>query len=171
MKKRLLLLWFISSLLSAQTIYKIVKPDGTVLYTDTPQEGADPVVLDSNTQNVTDHQPNSPKKPLQPQQVKKQNVTYEVAITSPEPEATVRNNLGTVTIRAAASPHYKGRYQLTFDGQANWTNNSGIFKLSDIERGAHIYHVALIDNKGKTLASSAQQTLYLHHASVLINAN
>lgn len=170
MKKRLLLLWFVSSLLSAQTIYKIIKPDGTVLYTDTPQEGAEPVTLNSNTQNVADHQPT--KKPPQTQQSKKQKAAYEVSITSPKPEATVRNNLGTVTITAAVSPStYKGRYQLTFDGQANWTNNSGIFKLSDIQRGAHIYHVALIDNKGKTLASSPQQTLYLHHASVLINKN
>ncbi|MEG3766195.1 DUF4124 domain-containing protein [Alteromonas sp. 14N.309.X.WAT.G.H12] len=169
MKKRLLLLWFVSSLLSAQTIYKIVKPDGTVLYTDTPQEGAEPVVLDSNTQNVA--APTPTQKPLQSQQTKKQKVIYEVSITSPEPEATVRNNLGTVIIKATASPTYKGRYQLTFDDQTNWTNSSGIFKLSDIDRGAHSYRVDLIDNKGKTLASSPQQTLYLHHASVLINAN
>ncbi|MBU2979513.1 DUF4124 domain-containing protein [Alteromonas sp. C1M14] len=168
MKTQLLVVWFFSSLLSAQTVYKIVKPDGTILYTDTPQSGAEPMELDDYTKNVADPQP--VPKPQIPQQ-EKPTIRYQVSIVSPKPEATLRDNLGNVTITASSSPTFKGQYRLTFDNQANWRNSSGTFKLTGVNRGAHTYHVDLIDNKGKSLASSPQQTLYLHQASVLINSN
>ena len=64
-----------------------------------------------------------------------------------------------------------GRFQLWFDGSIAETNATGMFHLSGINRGAHDYYIEWIDNKGKTLASTEKQTLYLHQASALINNN
>jgi hypothetical protein len=40
-----------------------------------------------------------------------------------------------------------------------------------VDRGAHTIKVNFLDNSGKILASSKQQTFYLQKASALINAN
>ena len=152
----------------SQTIYKVVKEDGTVLYTDVPQDGAETLEFEANTKNVAD----SPDiKATQKTQSRDTQPDYKVSITSPEPEATIRNNNGQFSITAATTPAFRGRYRLTFDGQPTRINSSGKFNLTGIDRGAHTYHIDIIDNKGKTLASSPQQTLYLHQASVFINNN
>ncbi len=168
MKYFVMLLLLAAQTVSAQTIYKIVKADGTVLYTDVPQEGAQAVELAGNTDNVANSLP-VPDVKAPPQEKPKPD--YQVSITSPEPEASIRDNQGNFSISASVTPAYKGRYRLTFDGQALRMNNSGQFRLTGINRGAHTYHIDIIDNTGKTLASSPQQTLYLHQASVLINNN
>lgn len=168
MKYFLLLLLIMTPSLFAQTVYKVVKADGTVLYTDVPQDGAEAVQLADNTDNVTDSLP-IPKVKARDQE--KPTPNYQVTITSPKPEATIRSNPGNFAITASASQAFKGRYKLTFDGQPLRMNSSGQFRLTGINRGAHTYHIDILDNTGKTLASSPEQTLYLHQASVLINNN
>ena len=168
MKWLLLLSVFLASTVTAQTIYKVVQADGTILYTDTPQEGASQVELLGNTSNVADSLP-TPK--IKPQTTEKPSPRYKVTITSPEPEATIRNNQGNVTITASTTPSFRGRYRLTFDGQSTRINSAGNFTLTGLNRGTHTYHIDILDNKGKTLASSPSQTLYLHQASALINTN
>ena len=168
MKLLIVFLGIFAGVASAQTIYKVTKADGTVLYTDAPQEGAEAVELSSNTQNVADSLPVPAIPAITPDKPK---INYQVSITSPSPDATLRNNNGNINISASAQPDFKGRYRLTFDGQSNWINSSGQFSLKEVPRGAHNYHVDIIDNKGKPLASTPQQTLFLHQASALINRN
>ena len=147
-------------------VYKITNDDGTVIYTDTPSAQSEEVTFNGITDNVT---PSIPASPATPPVASSPAIRYTVSIVSPQPEATVRNNNGKVTIKAQAAPKPTGRFQLIFDGEPIQRNSAGIFALSGINRGAHPFSVALIDNKGKTLASSQQQTLYLHQASALIN--
>jgi len=147
-------------------IYQVKQKDGSILYTDSPSATASPVEFSTSTQNLVAGIPVPP----QPKIVPKTDVTYQVTITHPEPDATIRNNLGEITIRANQPSSPKApRYRLIFDDKPIQSNTTGIFTLSDINRGAHIYKIELIDNKGKTLASTEQQTLFLHKASVLIN--
>jgi hypothetical protein len=153
----------------AGTIYKVEREDGSIVYTDMPSQNAQPLQFDEKTQNQVTAIPTP--KPTTPTRDKiKPN--YRVTIASPAPEATIRNNTGNITIRATQpnSPR-ASRYRLVFDGQAIETNNSGIFQLKGVDRGAHQFKVELTDNKGKTLASSDEQTLFLHQASVFINRN
>ena len=152
-------------------VYKVVQEDGTVLYTDDPVAGSEPLEFDDATQNVSTAL--SPTPPTsQNTNDNKQQPDYQVSISSPGPEATIRDNNGNLTIRAQKTPpNAPVRYQLVFDGEARKTNTSGVFALTGVNRGAHHYQVNLVDNKGKTLASTQSQTLYLHQASVLINNN
>ena len=154
---------------SAPQIYKVVNEDGSVTYTDTPPPNADIVELDVKTRNVV-----SAMKVPKPQKSKitKKKPDYSVSITSPAPEATIRNNAGDFVIKAAQNSASKAPlYRLVFDVAPIQRNSSGIFKLEGINRGAHDYKVELTNNTGKTLASSPIQTLYLHQASVFINNN
>lgn len=153
---------------SSQQIYKVVDNEGNITFTDKPSAKAKPVELRGRTQNVA-----SGSKPTfvpSPSKVNKRNKNdFKVAIQAPEPEATIRNNAGDFTITAVQQgKSTASTYRLIFDGAAFASNNSGVFKLQGIDRGAHTYKVELTDNRGKTLASSPQQTLYLHKASVLI---
>lgn len=152
---------------SSTTIYKVVGEDGSVTYTDKPQKNAEPLAFDGKTQNVVTAAKVPPPPPLKLDSPKPK---YRVVIKSPAPEATIRNNLGEITISATQTGAPKAPiYRLIFDDAPIASNNSGVFKLSGIHRGAHTYKVELTNNTGKTLASSPVQTLYLHQASALIN--
>ena len=152
---------------SPMTIYKVVGKDGSVTYTDKPQQNAEPLAFDVKTQNVVTAAKVTPPPPAKPAAPKP---NYRVVIKSPAPEATIRNNLGEFTISAAQPGAPKAPiYRLIFDDAPLASNSSGVFKLSGIHRGAHTYKVELTNNTGKTLASSPVQTLYLHQASALIN--
>lgn len=152
---------------SPTTIYKVVGKDGSVTYTDKPQQNAEPLAFDVKTQNVVTAAKVTPPPPAKPAAPKP---NYRVVIKSPAPEATIRNNLGEFTISAAQPGAPKAPiYRLIFDDAPLASNSSGVFKLSGIHRGAHTYKVELTNNTGKTLASSPLQTLYLHQASALIN--
>ncbi|MBQ4830709.1 DUF4124 domain-containing protein [Alteromonas sp. MMG017] len=151
-------------------VYKVKQADGTILYTDSPSPKSDTVEFDAKTQNVVSS-PSAPK-PTLAQTTKSKTKTYNVVIASPAPNATLRNNAGNFTIRANQPTSVKApRYQLIFDGALLQSNTTGVFTLNGINRGEHQYKVELTDNKGKTLASSALQTLFLHQASALINSN
>lgn len=152
---------------STTTIYKVVGEDGSITFTDKPQKNAEPLAFDDKTQNVVTAAKVAPPPPLNPDAPKP---NYRVVIKSPAPEATIRNNLGELTISAAQTGAPKAPiYRLIFDNAPFASNNSGVFKLSGIHRGAHTFKVELTNNTGKTLASSPEQTLYLHQASALIN--
>ncbi len=152
---------------SPMTIYKVVGKDGSVTYTDKPQQNAEPLAFDVKTQNVVTAAKVTPPPPAKPAAPKP---NYRVVIKSPAPEATIRNNLGDFTISAAQPGAPKAPiYRLIFDDAPLASNSSGVFKLTGIHRGAHTYKVELTNNTGKTLASSPLQTLYLHQASALIN--
>jgi hypothetical protein len=97
-------------------------------------------------------------------------VQYLVSILSPAAEQTLRDNSGAVTISASVLPKKAGKFQLIFDGQVLKTQSKNQFQLETVNRGAHTIKVNFLDNSGKILASSKQQTFYLQKASALINA-
>ncbi|PKG96878.1 DUF4124 domain-containing protein [Paraglaciecola sp. MB-3u-78] len=159
---------------SAQVVYKTVKVDGSVVYSDVPSDGAEPINLSSintvvvpalnNAASQTTRRLN-PIKKLIPE------VQYLVFIRSPAAEQTLRDNSGAVTINAEVVPKKAGKFQLVFDNQIVKTQSKSEFLLENVNRGAHTIQIDFLDNSGKILASSKQQTFYLQKASALINAN
>jgi len=159
---------------SAKVVYKTIKADGSAVYSDVSSDGAVPVKLSSmntvvvpalnNAASQTVNQ-NNPAKKLRPE------VQYLVFIRSPEAEQTLRDNSGAITIKAEVTPRISGKFQLVFDNQIVKTQPKNQFHLESVNRGAHIIQVHFLDNSGKILASSKQQTFYLQKASALINVN
>jgi len=152
----------------ATTIYKTVKADGSISYSDVAGPGAVPVEL-SSTAAVIPALANGAPNP--PTTQKKAPVNYTNTFHSPLAEETIRSNLGEVFVHFEISPDYLGKFQLTLDNQVVKTNGKNQLTLNDVQRGQHVLQVNLIDNSGKILASSDPQTFYLHKASALINAN
>ncbi|WP_395345256.1 DUF4124 domain-containing protein [Ningiella sp. W23] len=151
--------------LANDKIYKIVNADGSITFSDKPANGATEVELSGNTANVQALVAVPQASTSAPQN--EPAIKYQLLITSPEPEATIRDNSGNVSISAKITPSANGTYRLTFAG-TEYRSTSGVFSLTDINRGEHKYKVSFIDNSGKLIASSEQRTLYLHQASILI---
>ena len=158
---------------SAQVVYKTVKADGSEVYSDINSVGSEPVNLSSmNTIVVPALHKTSSQTTSQERRIKKSipEVQYLVSILSPAAEQTLRDNSGAVTISASVLPKKAGKFQLIFDGQVLKTQSKNQFQLETVNRGAHTIKVNFLDNSGKILASSKQQTFYLQKASALINA-
>ena len=159
---------------SAHVVYKTIMADGTVVYSDIRSEGAVSVnLLSINTVVATALNNTASQLVNRNNAVTKRRpeVPYLVSIRYPEAEQTLRDNAGMVNIRADVSPKKAGRFQFVFDDQVIKTQSKGLFQLENVNRGAHIIQVNFLDNSGKILASSKQQTFYLHKASALINTN
>ncbi|GGF73367.1 DUF4124 domain-containing protein [Alteromonas lipolytica] len=152
----------------AQEIYKVVNKDGSITYTDKPVPEAQPVELGPDNR-ITVPPPKPTLPPVQTSTEKKAPDPV-IEVIAPQPEATVRNNSGNMTIAANVTHADKqGKYQLFINNQLIMEQSKPLFYVNGINRGAHTFYIAHTDNKGKTLASSSPQTFYLHQASRLIN--
>lgn len=156
----------------AETIYKVVQQDGTVLYTDQPVPGA--IAIDLSSVN-TSTMPRLATVPPDKRTSKDDNDSgpqYVVKVVSPTPEATIRDNTGQIAITATVSPNVpNGEFNLFLDNSKIASQNFGSFILDGINRGAHTFFISVTDNTGKTLASSEPQTFYMHQVSILTRPN
>lgn len=169
----LLLILLIVSAAAYATIYKRTLEDGTVIYTDIPTPDAVPVAESKLQQNVIETSKPStgaiktPQAPIE-QAPKK---IYKLTITHPQPEATIRNNAGALTVSGKITPNAGGLFQLLIDNEVVASANQPQFQLEGINRGAHKIQLRLVDNKGKLIASSPIHQVYFHRASALNQAN
>ena len=155
----------------ANTVYKTVKADGTVVYSDVPSPESTTVSLGQVNGAVvpTLVSPGALQKD-KPSSTKTYK-DYKITILSPAAGETIRNNLGEVTVNFEITPDYLGKFELFLDNQVVNTKGNTQVELKNVERGEHKLEVKLVGQSGKIFASSGQQTFYLHKASALINAN
>ena len=166
-----LLLMLLSGVSVANTIYKTVKSDGSVVYSDLPSPGSEPVVLGQVNGAVVPALVSAGALNSGKALNKKIKPDYQIEFLSPMAEETIRNNSGEVMVNFNISPEYLGKFELLLDNQLVNTKGKMQFTLENVPRGQHQLEVKLRDNSGKIFASSGQQTFYLHQASALIHAN
>ncbi len=145
-------------------IYKTEHQDGSVTYSDVPSEGAIRIELDVNVTTIQ----SSPASAPIPVITTKSTTQLTLTILSPENNATVRNNMGNIAIAASLEPIVGGTFHLHINDQIH-QSATGVFTLSNMDRGAYQYHIKFINNSGKVIALSESRTLYLHRASAQIN--
>ncbi len=153
------------SMVAQATVYKWVDKEGKVHYSDEPQPNAEVVTLKEKTLNqltspalATD----SANAPVI------EEIKYQVVITSPEEEATLRDNNGDFEVSATVFPELKSQYlmRLSLDGQlVAPPQASNVFKLTGIDRGEHIIVIDAMTQNGKVLASSPPRKIFLHQAA------
>lgn len=152
------------SVFAQATVYKWVDKDGKVHYSDEPHKNAEIVELKEKTLNKISLPPvkadtnDSPT--IEP-------VKYQVVITSPEEEQTVRDNNGDFQVTATLMPEIKSQYlmALKLDGKAiGQPQIGGTFQLTNIDRGEHIIVVEAMTQSGRVFASSSPRKLFLHQA-------
>lgn len=166
---RFMLLLLVGIVLSATAyagkIYKTVNEDGSVTYSDQPTPGAIEVDFASNTTTVVQN-PTAKTKQLKTITQKKA-VEHTLTVTSPSVDETIRNNTGTVSIRATVTPNAPGHFELSLH-EKKLRSTSGTFLVKDLARGEYSYQINFVSTSGKVIASSPVRRFFMHKPSVFI---
>ena len=147
-------------------VFKWVGPDGKVIYSDRPREGAEEVNLPALQ---TFSLPAVPERPAEEEAPGFPGYT-EFAITTPANDATLRDNQGNISIRLKLSPGLLQGHTIDvyMDGQSlGGGGRSTSLSLSNVDRGTHVLHAAVTDEKGKEVARTPSVTFHLHRQSRL----
>ena len=146
-------------------VYVWRNADGVLVYSDSPKPGAEEVeVKESNKMSSSI---DTSILDINPKAIEEK---YQVEISQPANNATVRDNTGSVYVSGRIKPIFKQglKIQLLLDNQPYEKPQShSMFVLRNIDRGEHQLKMDLIDDKGKIIASSEPITFYMHRASVI----
>ncbi|MGR3969415.1 DUF4124 domain-containing protein [Shewanella sp. 1180_01] len=154
------------SMLAQATVYKWVDKDGKVHYSDEPQPNAQVVELKEKTLNqialpLPKTESNNANQAIE-------SIQYQVNITSPAEEETVRDNNGDFDVVATITPELKSQYLMALKLDGNTIGQpqiGGTFKLKNIDRGEHTLVVDALTQNGKVFASSSPRKIFLHQAA------
>lgn len=165
----ILLIFTVSA--SGSKLYKVVNADGSITYTDTPQNGAVQLDLERTNSVIMPALADANQGQQQSKNQKKAFPEYKLEVLTPSDKETIRNNLGKVTVAARLEPVGNGKFELYLDGVLAQTSPAPSFQLQNVVRGEHSFQVKFIHHTGKILALSKPSVFYMHQASVLINPN
>ena len=158
--------------LVAADIYRWTDAEGNVIFSDSPQPGAEEISVD--TTNVVPAQAVFPD--IEPDQSAPTAKPYsKVFIESPANEATIRDNVGNIAVVVGSEPPLQGAFghtvELFFDGKSFEDPGDGTqFQLKGVERGAHTLEAVIRHGKGVVIGRSPLSTFFLHKISVLNRA-
>ncbi|WP_455217373.1 DUF4124 domain-containing protein [Kaarinaea lacus] len=161
------------ALISSATagVYKRVNPDGSVEFTDIPNEvDQKPVEVSPPSSYTAPRMPPPKAEPVAGPPPEKAPTSYEsVAIASPANDATLRDNAGNVSVTAISKPplHKDHTFILMMDGKQVGKDPKGKFQLTNLDRGSHSFSVQISDEKGKMISKSQPITVHLHRASAM----
>ena len=160
----LITLFCVEASAGSTKIYVWRNADGVLVYSDSPKPGAEEVeVADPNTANSSI---DTSVLDINPKEVEE---TYEVEITQPANNDTIRDNTGSVFVSGRIKPIFKRGLTIVLylDGQPyEKPQTHSMFVLRNVDRGEHQIKMDLVDDKGKIIASSKPVTFYMHRASV-----
>lgn len=155
----------VDSLATSTKVYVWVDENGKVVYSDTPRPGAE--VVEVKEKNIISSNIDTSILDIKPKVIEDK---FEVEITQPKNNQTIRDNTGSVLVQGRIKPLFKQghKIQLLIDNAPHGPAQSfALFRLSNIDRGEHTLKFELQDNKGKVIASSSIVTFYMHRASSL----
>lgn len=159
----LVLILLVSPLIHA-TVYKWVDQDGKVHFSDQPVKNAEVVEFNKNTENQVKLPPpqSQSERNLSPAADK---INYSMRITSPTEEETIRSNEGHIAIALQIEPELAPSHLLVLfmDGkQQGEAQQSGLFQVSNVDRGEHTFVIKALAQDGKLLASTLPRKIFLH---------
>ena len=157
----------------AQDFYKVVKPDGSIEYTQNPPaENAKPVDLPglsviSPEKKLTEYKPEAAKTSAVAIEEPKRNYRG-VSITSPLNEASIWGTGATVTVEVSLpGPLFEDdTVQLILDGEKLPAKTATTFELKEIDRGEHTVRATILDNRSQVVANTQAVTFHMKQATV-----
>jgi hypothetical protein len=155
----------LQAIAASATVYVWRNEQGVLVFSDSPRPGAEEVKI-SESNIATSPSIDTSILDITPQKIPD---SYQLEITQPEQNETIRDNTGSVYITGLVKPLFKQgfRVQLYLDNKKyNAPQDRAIYILRNIDRGEHQVQMKLIDNKGKVIAESKVITFYMHRASV-----
>ncbi len=147
-------------------IYKSIGPEGQVIYSDHPVQGAKEVSVDP-VQTYTP--PPLPKESLpdkaKPVEPAPESTGYQnFSIAQPSDSETIWSNEGIVPVALSLQPALKpgDEFQLLLDDhQVIARGRLSTVQLQNIDRGTHRLHAIIVDASGKEVARTSTTTFHL----------
>jgi len=166
------LFFMYSTLLHAEgKIYKWVDEDGTTYFSDTATPDTEEITATNQnlfSAEVLKTDENHPAK--NDENINEEEVVeYQAEIISPQDDAAIRSNEGTLEVHVNISPEKKNTHklQLYLDGQAlGQPQISSTIRALNVGRGTHQVQAHLLDEKGKVLAKTQIVTVHLQRVSI-----
>lgn len=146
-------------------VYVWRNAEGVLVFSDSPKPGAEEIEV--KDPNIASSSIDTSILDITPKVIEEK---YQVEITQPATNSTIRDNTGSVHVQGRIMPIFKQglKISLLLDGEPYQKPQSySLFALRNIERGEHVLKMELINTKGKVIASSPPITFYMHRASVI----
>ena len=158
---------------AAAKIYKWVMPDGSIQYSDRPQEeGAKEV--DLPPLQTFSPPPTPARTPAAGDDAQARDAQgYEVVkVVSPADGEVVRDNGGTVSVQLALEPALQAGHtvEILLDGKPIGSGRATSASVTGVDRGSHTVSAVIKDASGNTVASASGVTFHLKQASRLLPA-
>ncbi len=170
--KHLFLIVFLvlaTGIAQAQKVYKVVRPDGTILFTDSPSPGDDAEQVDVRPLNTTPALA-SPTDAFDDSAAVEAEVGYsEFRITSPENDTSFWDTAGNVNVDLSLTPTLRAgdKIDLLLDGHSVGGGRSTAITLSEMDRGTHNLQAVVKSSAGKVIARSNTVTFTVQRGSQL----
>lgn len=151
---------------SSAKIYVWRNEKGVLVFSDTPSPGAEEVKTKPGNIVKSSSSLNTEVLDINKKEISND---YQVVITHPKNNATIRDNTGSVYVSGGIKPIFKRglQIQLILDGKpVQKPQTHSMFSLRDIDRGEHQIKMQLLNEKGKVIALSKAVTFYMHRAIV-----
>jgi len=166
--RAILLLLIASFILTAAaeetTVYKRVRPDGTVEFSDEPTPGGR-VIEVPGIQTYSFEPPPPPAPPQRKSEsVPPAEVRYQrIQVTAPAADETVYFDANGMPVSVVVKPELQPGHviSLYLDGQRAARGSSASFTLQDVYRGTHTLTAVVEDGRGTTLLRSAPVTFHM----------
>jgi hypothetical protein len=175
MLMKILLILVVSCILTvatADSIYKWVDAQGVVHYGDEPGQssakkmGKLPGLSTYAPPPIKVKQPKAEKGDTEATESEEEATSYRsISIIKPEKGETIRSNPGIVDVLITLAPTLgkTDHIRVVLDGKPiSDQYKKGVIRLINVDRGEHQLSVAVYNNKGRKLMSSASHTFYLH---------
>lgn len=154
-------------LATSAKIYVWRNEQGVLVFSDSPRPGAEEAEqVTVRSGNVVKSDIDTSILDITPKAI---DENYQVEITQPENNSTIRDNTGSVHITGRIKPVFKKglKIQLLLDDEPYQKSQThSMFALRNIDRGEHKIKMQLIDTKGKIIALSEEVTFYMYRATV-----
>lgn len=147
--------------------YKVVRPDGTVEFTDQPTAGAQEITLPKAQSYEA---PPIPAAPTSPVSIPQGPPYSALAITAPTAEQTFQNGDGKVTVSVRLEPALRPGHRLVILLDGKEAGSGPNVSLNGVERGSHTVLAQVRDGRGNVIQSSPPVTFHMRQYSSLFDA-
>jgi hypothetical protein len=163
-----LLISIIASTAFATEVYRIVRPDGTVEFSDEPQLGAEKLKIPK----IQSYSAPSPPPPApaasSPGKPEQKGIQYTLLkITSPAYEETLFHDTEGVSVGVTVNPPLGegDEIVITLDGGEAARGTGTRFTIKEVYRGSHTLKAIIEDKKGRIVKSSDPVIFFLRQYS------
>ena len=172
--KSLLLVVTLLAAVSVQAeVYKWVDDKGAIVYSDTPQKGAEKMELpEVDTYEGADEgaSDNLPVFTSEGSTAGDAPAYKSFVIKQPVNNLTIRDNTGTIVVTFKSVPDLRGGDEVVITlGENTVRVAATAHTFTGIERGEHIIRAHIEDSEGNTVSPTAQSKVHLKKTSVIQN--